>query len=83
MNKVLISVYVLTIDEEYDLFIPISETMEKVLELIQRSIEELSGGYYVINPKAILYNGVDGKVINNNNIVKYSGIKNGAKLLLV
>lgn len=83
MNKILISIYVLTIEEEYDLFIPINENMKNVLNLIQQTIAELSGGYYIVNQNAFLYNGIDGKIINNNNIVKFSGLKNGSRVLLV
>ncbi len=83
MNKILISVYVLTIEEEYDMFIPINENMKNVLNLIQQTVNELSDGYYVINQNALLYNGIDGKIINNNNIVKFSGLKNGSRVLLV
>lgn len=83
MNKILISVYVLTIEEEYDMFIPINENMKNVLNLIQQTVVELSDGYYVINQNALLYNGIDGKIINNNNIVKFSGLKNGSRVLLV
>lgn len=83
MDKILISIYVLSIGEEYDLFVPINEYVSNMIEVIQVTIKELSGDYYVINPKALLYNGVDGKVINNNNIVKFSGLKNGSRVLLV
>ncbi len=83
MDKILISVYVLAIDEEYDMFIPINEKVSNVVDLIQQSVNELSGGYYQINSKALLYNGIDGNIINSNNIVKFSGLKNGSRLLLI
>lgn len=83
MDKILISVYALAIDEEYDMFIPINETVTTIIELIQNTIKELSGNYYQINPKALLYNSLDGNIINSNNIVKLSGLKNGARLLLI
>ena len=83
MDKILISVYVLTIGEEYDMFIPINENVSVVIDLIQNTVKELSGNYYQINTKALLFNGIDGNVINSNNIVKFSGLTNGARLLLV
>ena len=47
-----------------------------IIALIQNTIKDLSGGYYQVNPQALLYNGVDGSIINsNNNIVKFSGLK--------
>ena len=83
MDKILISVYVLSIGEEYDLFIPINEKVSDVIHVIQKSIYELSGGYYKIKDTAYLCDGIEAKIINKNNIVKFSGIRNGARLLLV
>lgn len=83
MDKILVSIYVLAIDEEYDMFIPINEKVSNIVDLIQQTIKELSGGYYQINSKALLYNGIDGNIINSNNIVKFSGLKNGSRLLLI
>lgn len=83
MNKILVSVKVPTIEEEYDLFIPIGEKMSEILLLIQKSINELSDGYYVVNENANLYDSINGKVINKNNIVKFSGLKNGSKVILL
>lgn len=83
MNKILVSVKVPTIEEEYDLLIPIGEKMSEVLLLIQKSIHELSGGYYMINEEANLYDSIGGKVINKNNIVRFSGLKNGSKVILL
>ncbi|MCI8347025.1 MAG: hypothetical protein HFJ12_03640 [Bacilli bacterium] len=83
MNKILVSVKVPTIEEEYDLFIPIGEKMDEILLLIQKSINELSDGYYEINEHANLYDSIGGKVINKNNIVRFSGLKNGSKVILL
>lgn len=83
MDKILVGIYVLAIDEEYDMFIPINEKVSNIVDLVQQTIKELSGGYYQINSKALLYNGIDGNIINSNNIVKFSGLKNGSRLLLI
>lgn len=83
MDKILVSVYVLTIGEEYNISIPINKSVKEVIHLMQKTIKDLSGGYYIENPNAILFDGIDGTVINFNNIVKFSGLKNGARLLLI
>lgn len=82
MNKVLITIYVASIDEEFDIFIPIGIKMSDVLDVIQDSIIELSNGNYVKKEEVSLYNS-DGLLININNIVKFSGVKNGLKLMLI
>ena len=56
-NKVLVKVYVPTIDEEYEVYIPTNETINKVIELIVKSIYELSDSnldqeskHYILDP---------------------------------
>lgn len=83
MDKILVSIYVLTIGEEYDIYIPINEKVSDIISLIQNTVREMSGNYYQINSNALLYNGIDGNIINSNNIVKFSGLTNGACLLLI
>lgn len=83
MNKILVTFYVPTIDEEYNLFIPINLKLSDALELIQQAIFDLSGEYYVINPNAVLIDSLEGKIINSNNVVKFSGLRNGSKVMLI
>ena len=82
MDKILVSIYVLTIDETYDIQIPINKNAKEALDLVQKEIVKLSNDNYVINEKAMLYTD-NGTVINTNNMVRFSGLKNGQKLLLV
>ena len=82
MDKILVTIYVASIDREFDLLLPISKNVSDILEYIQDSIVELSDGNYEKKKTAYLYNS-DGLIINSNNIVKYSGIKNGSKLCLL
>lgn len=82
MDKILVSIYVLTIDETFDIYIPINKNCGEALNLIQEEIVRLSKESYIINEKAMLYT-EEGTVINTNNMVRFSGITNGQKLLLV
>ena len=82
MDKILVTIYVLSLEKEYDLFLPISILVSDAIEIIQQTIYEMSEGNYEINPSPILYSDENGKIININNIVKFSGLKNGCKILL-
>lgn len=82
MNKILVTIYVLGLENQYDLLLPINMSIKEVIGLIQESIRELTSNAYEINSNAILYD-EDGKIINYNNIVKFSGLKNGSRILLV
>ncbi len=83
MDKILVTIYVATIDESYDMFLPINMRVKTATELIQKVIKDLSDDNYLINQNALLYDAISGLVININNIVKDSGIVNGSKLLLI
>ena len=82
MNKILITIYVLKIEKQFDLMIPINLSVKEAIDLIQDAIVELSANSYKKNMDAIIYD-EDGKNIDLENIVKFSGLKNGSKVLLV
>ena len=82
MNKILVTVYVLTLDNQYDLLIPININTIDAIDLIQNSIVDLVGEEYIVNKNAFLYD-EKGCIINPNNIIKFSGLKNGSKVMLV
>lgn len=81
MSEILITIYVLSLNEEYDMFLPIGMKVIEAIDLIQNTIVEMSLGNYEKVESPLLYN-EEGLLINTNNIVKYSGIKNGSKILL-
>ncbi len=82
MNKILVTVYVLSLDESYDVLIPINLKMTEVYDLIQNTISELSSNNYIKHDDAYLLN-KDGKVINSNNMVRLSGLTNGCRVILI
>ena len=41
MNKILITVYILFTGEQYDIFVPIGMKVLNVIELIQKTVNEL------------------------------------------
>lgn len=82
MNKILITVYIVSIDEYYDLFLPINKRIADLFDLIQDSLIDLSNGNYQKKESILLYD-ADGLIINPNNYVKYSGLKNGSKVSIV
>lgn len=83
MNKIIINVFVPLIDDSFDIKVPINLDMSVVLEQIQEAIVELSNNAYVVNSDAKLYEKSTARLINTNNIVKFSGLKNGASVMLI
>ena len=82
MNKILVTVYVFSLDESYDVLIPINLKMSEVYDLIQNTISELSSNNYVKHDEVYLLN-KDGKIINGNNMVRLSGLTNGCRVVLI
>lgn len=82
MNKLLVSIEVPSIEQNYDLFIPINKKMGTIKKYIIKSIQELSGG--ILKEKDYLFFDIDTGVKYGNNVyVRDSGIKNGARIMII
>ena len=82
MKKILVTIYVLSLQQEFDVFIPITMNMNDAISLIQDSIVKLSNENYQKKDNVMLFD-EDGKIINLNNKAKFSGLNNGSKVVLV
>lgn len=81
MKEILVTIYVLSLQQDFDMFIPIKFNMNEAIDLIQDTIVNLSNGNYQKVEHPLLFTD-SGNVVNNNNNVKYSGLKNGSKVIL-
>ena len=82
-NKVLINLFVPSIDSSYEIYIPVNESVKKVLELLVKSVVELSDGaldlrvgHYLMDPDA-------GIIYNDTQIIRDTNIKNSKKIVLI
>lgn len=83
MNKILVTVHVLSTNEKYDMYIPIGVKVINLIDLIQKNIYELDDHNYVVrDPSEIILLNSSGNVINSNNIVKFSGLRNGSIVIM-
>ena len=82
MDKILIELYVPSINENYDVFIPTSRRIYEVENMLSKMIEELSLNRYSNNENILCYF-EDGKIINRNLKVIDCKITNGTKLMLI
>ena len=73
--------YVPILEQEYSVFIPIGKTIGTVKTVIMNIISEIVEQKFVNQMKLIDRN--TNKVYDDDTIVKYAGIKNGTKILLV
>lgn len=82
-NKILVKVYVPSIDEEYEIYIPVNETINKVLELILKSVSELSDDNLDLNQKHYLLDPDTSLIYDDSYIIRDTNIKNSKTLILV
>ena len=82
-NKILIELLVPQIEEKYDIYVPINKKVGTIIELIQKSIFELTDGEYIATNTAFLYNSFTGEKYDINKIVKDTDIRSGIRLVLM
>ena len=81
-NKLLISVEIPAIEQNYDLFIPINKKMGTIKKYIISSVVDLSNG--ILKEKQYSFVDIDTGINYTNNVyVRDSGIKNGARIMMV
>lgn len=82
-NKILIELIVPGLDEVYDIYIPINKKIGSIINLLQKSIFELSDGVYIPTTNTFLYSGENGEKYDINAIVKDTNIRNGCRVVLM
>ena len=80
-NKVLIKLIVPSLDESYDLFIPVNETIYKIKKLILESLNDIDTN--MLNVSYVLINKINSRVYNNKEIVINTDIRNATELMLL
>lgn len=81
-NKILISVKVPMIDEEYDIFMPVSKNVKLAINLIVKTINELTVGHYPLKNDSILLD-QNGRILDVKLTIKECNLKNGDRLILL
>ena len=82
-NKIIIEIFVPQLRKTYDVFIPISITINVAISLVLKSLNEMTEGQFVYNNQLRLYKKEDGIELNHTSTVKDSGLQNGSKVILL
>lgn len=84
MNKYLITVFIPTIEMEFELYVPINKKVGTIKTYILKQISDLTNNEYdkSINDVRML-DRLTGIEYDNNTFVKDSGIKNGSKIIII
>ena len=82
-NKVLVSLSVPEIDMKYDIYLPINKKVGNVINLLNKSIYELTNGEFELSNSNGLYNVVTKEKYASDILVANTNIRNGTQLILL
>ena len=82
MSKVLVELYVPSIDKQYSFKIPNSIKIHELIKILNKMIKEESPEYYE-DQKAVLCNQDTGVQFDINSFIGDSGIVNGSRMILI
>ena len=82
-NKILLEVYVPSIEEEYDLFVPVNKKLGTIKQIIEQGIVDLSDGDYIVKEDTNLYSKETGQIYNVDVKIIDTDLKNGSRIILI
>ena len=84
MDKVLVKLYIPTIDVKYEVWLPINKTVGNIIIMLTKAVNEMNGGYYKNAQKCpLLYDKESSTRYDINLTIKEAGIRNGAEIVLI
>ena len=82
-NKILVRLFVPTIEKQYDIWLPQNKQIYYVIKLLTKAVYEYTGGFYKPSKTPRLYDKITGKIYNINDTVREAGIINSTELILL
>ena len=79
-NKLLVDLYVLTLDKHFEIFIPVDEKIGNIVKLLKKTLFNINN---IDKDNFALMNLYSGNVYKNNDIVRNTDIQNETKLILI
>ena len=78
-NKVLVNIYILSLDENMEMFLPVNEKIGNVSRLLNTTLFDSID----FERNTTLLNVNTGEIYNNNVLIKKTDIRNGTMLMLI
>lgn len=82
-NKVLVEVLVPSIEQKYDVYLPINKKIGNITILLCRAINEFTNGMYLGDTTVSLYNNITGEKYKIDELLRKTDIRNGTTLVLM
>lgn len=81
-NKILVEVNIPTLNEKYDIFIPVNKKVGNVIILIVKAVNDLKL-QVELKENLSLYNKYTGNTYRPDELIYNTDIRNGSKLILL
>ncbi len=82
-NKVLVSVNVPSLENNFDVYIPVNRKVYSVINMLKASLFELSQGAFNLNNNYVLYDAISGNSYDLNKLIRDTDIRNGSTIILL
>ncbi len=82
-NKILLEVYIPSIEKEYDIFVPINKKIGTIKKMIEKGITDLTDEVYIISEDSNLYSKDTGNMYDVNVKLIDTDLKNGSRVILI
>lgn len=82
-NKVIVKISVPEIDMDYDVYLPINLKIGNIINLLNKTINQLSNGEYKLSKNNSLYNAITKEKYTSDVLLYNTNIRNGTKLILI
>ena len=82
-NKVYVEIIVPDLEESFSVFLPINRRIGHIIILVNKALNEITNGNYVINNNRNLYNQITGVKYTINSLIRETDIRNGSKIVLL
>lgn len=82
-NKVLVELFVPTIDEVYHLYLPVNRKIGNIIVLLNKALFELTNGAFISSDNTLLYNRMTGETYSIDVLLRDTDIRNGSRIVLV
>ncbi|HAB65748.1 MAG TPA: hypothetical protein DCE23_00125 [Firmicutes bacterium] len=82
-NKVCVDLIVPSVEERYNVFIPVNKKTIEIIFLLNKAINDMTDGNFLISEHLSLINADTGAIYNVDNTFLENKILNGTKLILL
>ncbi len=83
MSRILVNIRIPELGESYDVYIPSSKTIESIIILVYKALNDITMGEMPIPTNSTLINANTKEVYDKNKLLSETNIINGTKLILL